>query len=243
MTVVRPICYLLREDPELAEAIDPGRRQQAIEECAVRELCLPTGPWNGHDGAIPRAGIGFLVLRGLLIRRIGIDGRFGAELLGEGDVLCPWEPDEAPMLPLAPSTWSVNTPTRLAILDDRFTRQLARYPELAGRLLGRAVMRSRNLVMNLAIVHHARVADRVHMLLWFCAGRWGRVRGDGVVLSIRLTHTILADLVAARRPTVTSALSELSKRGLVRAIDDGWLLSGDPPGELQSAASLDAASR
>ncbi len=27
------VCYVLREDSELAEAIDPERRQQALETC------------------------------------------------------------------------------------------------------------------------------------------------------------------------------------------------------------------
>jgi hypothetical protein len=43
---------------------------------------------------------------------------------------------------------------------------------------------------------------------------------------------VLSDLVAARRPTVTSALSELARQGLVTPVKDGWLLSGEPPGEL-----------
>jgi CRP-like cAMP-binding protein len=73
---------------------------------------------------------------------------------------------------------------------------------------------------------------RLHMLLWYLAGRWGRVRGDGVAVPIRLTHAVLADLVAARRPTVTTALSDLARQGLVRAVDDGWLLAGEPPGDL-----------
>jgi CRP/FNR family cyclic AMP-dependent transcriptional regulator len=80
----------------------------------------------------------------------------------------------------------------------------------------------------------ASTDDRLHLLFWHFAGRWGRVRGDGVLLPFRLTHTVLADLVAARRPTVTSALSDLSRRGLVRAMDDGWLLVGDPPGAIGS---------
>jgi CRP-like cAMP-binding protein len=83
----------------------------------------------------------------------------------------------------------------------------------------------------MAIVHHARVDVRLHMLFWHLAARWGRVRGDGVTVPLRLTHTVLADLVAARRPTVTTALSELSRQGLVRSVDDGWLLSGEPPGD------------
>jgi CRP-like cAMP-binding protein len=132
--------------------------------------------------------------------------------------------------------WFVVEPVRLALLDGRFTRQIGRYPELGGRLFERAVRRSRRLVVNMAIIHQARVDDRLHMLFWQFAGRWGRVRGDGVLLPLRLTHTVLADLVAARRPTVTTALSDLSKRGLIRAVDDGWLLLGQAPTEVPALA-------
>jgi hypothetical protein len=43
---------------------------------------------------------------------------------------------------------------------------------------------------------------------------------------------VLADLVAARRPTVTSAISELVKGGLVQTSGEEWVLLGEPPGEL-----------
>jgi CRP-like cAMP-binding protein len=84
----------------------------------------------------------------------------------------------------------------------------------------------------MAIVHQPRVDIRLQMLFWHLADRWGLVRSDGISLPLRLTHTVLADLVTARRPTVSSALSELAERGLVRLLDDAWLLSGEPPGEL-----------
>jgi CRP-like cAMP-binding protein len=84
----------------------------------------------------------------------------------------------------------------------------------------------------MAIVHQARVDVRLHMLFWHLASRFGRVRGDGVIVPLRLTHALLAELVAARRPTVTSALSALAREGRVRSLDDGWLLCGDPPGEV-----------
>jgi CRP/FNR family cyclic AMP-dependent transcriptional regulator len=87
----------------------------------------------------------------------------------------------------------------------------------------------------MAIVHQARVDVRLHMLLWHLAGRWGRVRSDGIVVPLRLTHSVLSDLVAARRPTVTSALSQLARQGVVSAIREGWLLSGNPPGTEPSA--------
>jgi CRP/FNR family transcriptional regulator, cyclic AMP receptor protein len=222
------VCWVLREDPELAEAIDPMRRSQAVEALVAREVRVPAGAWVGR--AIPiDDGIGLLVLEGVMLHRVGIDGRFGAELVGEGDVLRPINQDnENPTLPLTVE-WLILEPARVAVLDERFVRQLARFPQIAGKLFARSVLRSRQLAVNMAIVHQARVDVRLHLLFWQLAGRWGRVRSDGVVVPLRLTHTVLADLVAARRPTVTSALSDLGRRGVVRAVSDGWLLSGPPP--------------
>jgi CRP/FNR family cyclic AMP-dependent transcriptional regulator len=223
------LCHVLVEDLDLAEAVPPERRDQATEDCVARELSLPSGSWDAPS-ALGGDAIGVLVLQGLIIRRVSIDGRFGVELLGECDVLRPWQDEDMQTLPLE-TVWFVLEPTRIALLDSRFARQLGRHPELTNRLLERAVRRSRRLVVNMAIIHQARVDDRLHMMFWHFAGRWGRVRHDGVLLPLRLTHAVLADLVAARRPTVTSALSELAKRGLVRGVDEGWLLSGDSPRE------------
>jgi CRP-like cAMP-binding protein len=87
----------------------------------------------------------------------------------------------------------------------------------------------------MAIVNQARVDVRLHMLLWHLASRWGKVGNEGVTLPLRLTHAVLSELVAARRPTVTSALTQLAKRELVQPTGTGWLLRGDPPGELNGA--------
>lgn len=230
-------CHILQEDSELAEAIPPERRAEAIEGCTATELRFSAG-----DGVSERSplqnGVGILVLSGLLIRRVGIDGRFGAELLGEGDLLRPWQWEfDSTTLPVE-MAWSIVQPSRVALLDDTFVRRcVGRYPELVSPLVGRAMQRARNLAVNMAIVHQARVDVRLHMLLWHLAGRWGRVRSEGTVLRLRLTHAVLADLVAARRPTVTSAISELNRNGLVRSTGDEWLLFGDPPVELGEAVS------
>ncbi len=237
MSVVRrpspSICYVLREDPDLAEAIEPERREQALDVCVAREIRIPAGAWNGQPSALLEDGLGLLMLQGLVLRRVGIGNRFGAELLGDGDVLRPWQADyDSSTLPLK-IDWVVLEPSRLAVLDERFIRQLAQYPQLGARLFARAVGRSGHLAVNMAIVHQARVDVRLHMLLWHLASRWGRVRSDGIMVPLRLTHTVLSDLVAARRPTVTSALSDLSRRGVVLVVDEGWLLVGDPPGELR----------
>ena len=228
------LCHPLEEDPELAEAVDPERRSAAAAAIVARQMELAPGAWSGSPAG--QDGIGLLVLEGVLVLRVGIAGRNGAELIGEGDVLR--RPDAAwatPQLTLT-SSWLVLEPARLALLDAWFVRQLVPYPGLTGALFGRATTRTRQLAVNMAIVHQARVDVRLHMLLWHLAGRWGRVRSDGVLVPLRLTHSILAELVAARRPTVTSALSELSRNGQVCSVPEGWLLCGPPPGADQELA-------
>jgi CRP/FNR family cyclic AMP-dependent transcriptional regulator len=226
------VCRVLDEDRGLAEAVPVEHRERAIAECIARTVSIPEGLWSGAHTPAPGEGIGLLVLDGLLIRHVGIDQVFGAELLGEGDLLRPWQGADEPSILPQTTGWRVLQPTRMAVLDEAFARRLVRYPQLTGRLVGRALSRSRNLTVNMAIVHQSRVDVRLHMLFWHLAGRWGRVRNDGVIVPLRLTHNVLSDLTAARRPTVTSALTELAKRELVRPVNDGWLLSGKPPGEL-----------
>lgn len=238
------LCRVLEEDPGLAEAIPPARRERAVAECVAREVRIPVGRWRGGPTVPLRDGIGLLLLEGLIVRRVGVAGRFGAELLGDGDLVRPWEgADEPPTLPLT-TAWRVLAPARLAVLDDAFAEHVARYPELTGRLVGRAVARARCLAVNMAIVHQARVDVRLHMLFWHLAARWGRVGSGGVTVPLRLTHAVLAELAAARRPTVTSALSSLARQGVLQATDAGWVLRGDAPGELRELSwpATDAAS-
>jgi CRP/FNR family transcriptional regulator, cyclic AMP receptor protein len=234
------LCHVLKEDPELADAIPHERRQQAFEDCTAPEVKVEPGPLVRGQTLGYRGGLGVLVLSGLMIRRVGIEGRYGAELIGEGDLLRPSEESVSPLLPVT-TDWSVVLPTRLAMLDAAFERHLVPYPELAEGLLDRAIQRSKYLAVNMAIVHQARVDIRIHMLLWHLAARWGRVRSDGTVLRLRLTHTVLADLVAARRPTVTTALSELTRRGLVRTDGETWVLPGEAPADLLALAQAAAA--
>jgi CRP-like cAMP-binding protein len=53
---------------------------------------------------------------------------------------------------------------------------------------------------------------------------------DGVSVPLPVTHDVLAQLVCAQRPTVTSALKRLSDQGRIRRLrDKTWLLAPDPP--------------
>ncbi|HUA03646.1 MAG TPA: Crp/Fnr family transcriptional regulator [Solirubrobacteraceae bacterium] len=229
---------MLAEDVDLADALSPARRSQAIEHCLAPAIALPRGRWEGQRTDMTPDGIGLLVLRGLLIRRVSIEGRFGAELLGQGDLLRPWQGEGAQSTLSRITGWRVLEQARIAVLDKYAAVRLARYPELTGRLVAKALERSRSLAAATAIAQHTRVEVRLHMLFWHLADRWGRVRPGGVVVPLRLTHAILADLVSARRPTVSNGLSELARQGLVERVGREWLLHGDPPGELLEFQSI-----
>jgi CRP/FNR family transcriptional regulator, cyclic AMP receptor protein len=233
------MCRVLEEDSDLADAIAPDERWGAIEHCVAALSVLPRGSWSGEQEGMTPDGIGLLVLSGLLIRRVNVEGGFGAELLGQGDLLRPWQGAGTESSLSRIIGWRVLEPARLAVLDRDAATRFARYPELTGRLVARALERARNLATTTAIVHHTRVEIRLHMLFWHLADRWGRVRPDGVIVPLRLTHSMLADLVSARRPSVSTGLAELARRGLVRRDGTGWRLGGEPPGELLELQPVD----
>jgi CRP/FNR family transcriptional regulator, cyclic AMP receptor protein len=89
------------------------------------------------------------------------------------------------------------------------------------------VRRSRALSLQLALGQVPRIEGRLLLLFWRLAERWGRVTPEGIVVPLRLTHETLAALVAARRPSVTSALGRLAESGLVERRENGWVLQRD----------------
>jgi hypothetical protein len=225
----RSLIPLLEADPELADGLTPAEFEAAVRAIALHSRTLEAGDWRPETEQWPVAPtLGLLVLEGVVTRDIVFAGRTTTELLGAGDVLRAWEEEvQFDPLPFTVS-WHVHVPTRVAILDARFALATARWPVLAGAISRRHVRRARSLAFQLAIAQLPRVDDRLLVLLWALAERWGRVSPQGVRLPLQLPHRTLATLVGARRPSVTTALSGLARDGLVERTDDGWLLHGDP---------------
>jgi CRP-like cAMP-binding protein len=65
--------------------------------------------------------------------------------------------------------------------------------------------------------------------MWELADRYGTVRKDGVHVPLPMTHQVVSELAAARRPSVSGGLSRLAASGVVERVEDGWLLHGEPP--------------
>jgi CRP/FNR family cyclic AMP-dependent transcriptional regulator len=225
----RTLIPLLEADTELAEGLAGTELEGATRALAVHAVTLDAGAWVPEDQPWPVPPVlGLLILEGVITRDIVFAGRTTTELLGAGDVLRPWEDDvQFDPLPFGVG-WQVHEPTRVALLDGRVALASARWPVLAGSLSRRHVRRARGLAFQLAIAQLPRVDDRLLVLLWALAERWGRVSPQGVRLPLALPHRTLATLVGARRPSVTTALSGLARDGLVERTEDGWLLHGDP---------------
>ena len=228
-SVLHRPAFVLDEDPDLMSVVPPDQRRAAHEASLAATMDIRSGRWNAkQDADRARRGFGLLVLDGLLIRRVGRDGRFGAELLATGDVLRPWEFDGEETVAGFETAWRVLTPTRLAILDLGWAGRMARYPEIGCELTGRTLIRARRLATMMVIAQQPRLDDRLWMLFWELADRYGHVHTDGVHLELPLTHEILSHLAAARRPSVSGALSRLSDEGRVRREGRSWILSGEP---------------
>jgi CRP/FNR family cyclic AMP-dependent transcriptional regulator len=238
-TAPRPVRVLV-EDRELAQCVGEERRVLAERACVAGSMVLQRGRWSAAPYAQEAsAGFGLLVLKGLISGRVGRRGGYGAELLGPGDLLRPLQrPSPRASAPFD-SNWAVIHPARVAVLGPQFVERAAAYPELAGVLIGRALLRTRRLAVIMAIVHYPRVETRIHMLFWHLAARWGQVTPDGTVLPLPVTHALLAEMIGSRRPTVTKALAQLADQGLVTQLRGGWLLTGTAPADLDQFSPSD----
>jgi CRP/FNR family transcriptional regulator, cyclic AMP receptor protein len=220
---------VLQEDRELLEAVPPEHRGAAVRASVTPSLRVARGELDVSTlAARVRGGHGLLVLDGLLVRRVGIEDRVTAELLGPGDLLRPLEHDgEQATLPFA-ATWRVLEPLRLALLDGAWSARMAAFPGVGVELTARVMLRSRRLANMFVITSYPHLEQRLLLLLWELADRYGTVGPDGVRVPIPLTHQVLSELAAARRPSVSGALSRLTKEGALERISDGWLLKGEP---------------
>lgn len=223
-----PPARLWHEDPALFESLDVRAQREAQAQAVAPVLRVDPGPWDGSLPGVedPSAHLGLLVVEGMLIRTVVMASQARAELITQGDVIRPWDHEgESGSTPFE-ARWSAVESTRLAVLDPAFLKWSCRWPQVMSALMGRTIRRSQSLALQLAITDMRRVDERLLLLLWHLADRCGRVRADGVLVPLRVTHETLAELVGAQRPTVTSALQKLIRSGqLKRLPDKTWLLT------------------
>ena len=217
---------LLDVDPDLAGG------KSGAELAAIRDR-LTAPVYRLPVGALPEppvrkrdSHLGFLMLKGLLLYEVTACGRATAELLGPGDLIRPWDGERSSTLPTE-ARWTVLEQTLLADLGSAASSRFSDNSDVFQALVKRCADRSEAVAIQRSITAHVRVDVRVLAFLWHLADRFGVVVPGAVKLDIPLTHAVLARLIGARRPTVTTALQRLIQLGYLRREGRAFVLVGD----------------
>lgn len=222
---------VFEEAPELLRGLDAADAAE-LSSLRVPLLAVERGPWFPPTlRADAHRHFGLLVIDGVMLRRVSLSGRTGAELLASGDLLQPWVRQPPYVTLSAEPRWAVLERSRLAVLDQRFAARVAPWPEIAAALLTRATERARMLAFQHVASHIPGLEGRLLALMWALADRLGRVTPEGVLIPLRLTHATLAELVGASRPSVSTALSQLAREGILDRTRCGWRLNKGAPSE------------
>jgi CRP/FNR family cyclic AMP-dependent transcriptional regulator len=217
---------LLECEPQLGDGLSEEDLAIASHTLPVPTAVLRKGSWNPRSEPSEVGCLGYLIAKGLLVRRIEIAQGSSVELLGRGDLLRPWQEDASSF---CAASWEVLEQSTLLALGPGFTRGLAQWPAIAANLAMLGLKRSRALAAD-AIASIVGIEERLLIMLWHLAERWGEPSAEGIHLSIRIPHRLLAEMMGARRPSITSALTQLQEAGrLDSGPDGGWILLGDPP--------------
>lgn len=231
---------VLDVDPDLGVGLDQASTDEARAALLARlvgiERVTEKGEWAP---TAPPGHLGLLIIDGLMLREIRLLETASAEVLGQGDLLRPWDIDGDGGVPFSGEIrWTVLSPVTVAALDAAFLRRATRWPEVLANLVGRAVARAKSLALQEAITNLKHVETRLLVQFWLLAERWGRVGAERISLVMPLTHEMLAKLVGATRPSVTTALGGLAERELLLRDAEGvWLLNRDIPQVLESMSS------
>ncbi len=219
--------------------LDRDALTSARLQALAQDITLRAADSGSLPAALERSRCGVLVCDGFFLREVTLRGRTTAELVGPGDVLLS-SPATAELLPCEVS-WRLGGPVRLAALDDEFARYAAQWPGIFGAIARRIGDRAARLAVERTMLAIPNVEMRIVFFLDHCARHWGRVRPEGVVVPVALTHELLGLLVNARRPTVTTAIGRLRVEGVLeQRADRTWLLRARTAGELMDRVMLPA---
>jgi CRP/FNR family cyclic AMP-dependent transcriptional regulator len=212
--------------PEAEQMIPASERELARRAVALPVRTLPAGPLVVPPPAAPAHPFAWLVRDGVVLRRTGCGERSVAEMLGTGELIdVALGGEAASPAPPGQTELVAHEAVTVAVLDDRFRLAARRWPGLHEVVREHQVRQHRQTCRHLAVLALPRVEDRIVAVLSDLAERWGRVTPAGIRMEVRLTHSLLGELVASRRPTVSLALAQLTAQGIVtRPTERTWIL-------------------
>ncbi|HEU5342302.1 Crp/Fnr family transcriptional regulator [Edaphobacter sp.] len=120
------------------------------------------------------------------------------------------------------------TPSRIQIISADALRALLGLPSVAEAIadaLAEAVRDRQATIRNCAYVRHS---ERVFGKLLQLARTYGRVVPGGIRIDFPLTHQLLADMVGSARETVSLALADFAREGLLHRQHRRYVLKVAP---------------
>jgi CRP-like cAMP-binding protein len=179
--------------------------------------CPVTDTRAGEIVAIPDGVALLFVTSGVVVSIVGQHRRpFVGFFAGEGDVLT--APHDTAQLQALRNA-------RVALVDEAARAELLADRESAdalARALAAAVVEREETLSHLAEpVHRDRVLGRLVQL----ARKFGRVTPHGVRIELPLTHQLLASAIGAARETVSVALRDLQREGIVTRHGRSYLIA------------------
>jgi CRP/FNR family transcriptional regulator, cyclic AMP receptor protein len=225
------LASLLDVDPDLGGGLDERNRLEARRRLVAPVVALESGRWDASRLEPPGGdALGLLIADGLVLRDVAVVQSMCAELLGTGDIIRPWQDIGVGAVMATEVEWRSLSTTTLLVVDRRLMAAMAPWPEITMALVSRTVARAQTLAVALAISCIRGLEIRLLALLWHLADQFGRVRREGVVLELPLTHQVIGRLAGATRPSVSTALKTLENDGRISRLErGGFVLHGDPP--------------
>lgn len=231
MRQVPSLVHILDEDPDLALGLHGPRRASARRRATAPVMELSPGQADLIDAYGSVSGwFGLLVLDGLILQHARVLERSTTQMLGRGDLFCPWQIEQNSAVLRSTVSYEVIAASRVALLDDAFGERVRPWPEIASALIGRA----QALTVTRGLAGYPRVDIRIVALLWELAERSGvAVADETVVLPIPLDAQAIARIVGCEPESVSSALGLLRRDGLIASDSAGWILNGSLPLQIE----------
>jgi len=217
-----------RDLPGPLPEIDDAHLFRVARRLAEATLELPRGPWDpSRAPAVTRDALGALLVDGLMLRELRLDGVSTALLQVAGDTLDASDHRDSLLCRDELVAWHAVEDSTVVVLGRRFLAATRQFPALTVALSRRRLEQSARAARHAAVAKLPRVDRRVLALLCGLAEERGRVAVDGVVVDLPVTHAVLGQLVGAQRPTVSLALKALAEEGLLRRRGTQWVISHD----------------
>src|SRR4051812_50121454 len=97
---------IFEHDPDLLDGLDAPVAAHLRLRLGVRRSWADPGPWQpAYSPEEVRGHLGLLIVDGLLIRTVRLGGKECSELVGPGDLIRPWDPDDVSVSVGCASTW------------------------------------------------------------------------------------------------------------------------------------------